>query len=399
MPTVCPDPLAESCGSWKMRTVRLRIAVLSFSWLARDPRLQRQFAALAGDHEVVAIGFGSSGHPAVRTVAIPLRARSWPAKAALAARLLLRDHRAAYWSTQHVRAACAALRCAAWDLIIANDLDALPAALTGAGAAPVIFDAHEYAPRELEESWWWRLLWAPHRRQLCRDTLPRCAAMMTVSPGIAHAYARLGGPTPHLVLNAPPFQQLAPSPPGSGPIRLVHHGVALRIRQLGSVLAAVRALGEGFTLDLLLVPGDPGHLEELQRLAAGCTRIRFLPPVPLADIVATLNRYDLGVHLLPLTSFNNCHALPNKLFEFIQARLGVIVGPSPAMAGIVRRRGVGAVTQGCGVGDLVRVLSSVTTADVARWKAAADAAAGELSAGHGLATIRSMVDSVVRRER
>ena len=48
------------------------------------------------------------------------------------------------------------------------------------------------------------------------------------------------------------------------------------------------------------------------------------------------NQYDVGVFLLPASFPNQVHVLPNKLFDYIQARLAVAIGPSHEMAEVVR---------------------------------------------------------------
>ena len=55
------------------------------------------------------------------------------------------------------------------------------------------------------------------------------------------------------------------------------------------------------------------------------------------EIVDTIAEYDIGLFILSPINFNYYHALPNKLFEFIQARLAIAVSPSPEMARIVHR--------------------------------------------------------------
>ena len=121
---------------------------------------------------------------------------------------------------------------------------------------------------------------------------------------------------------------------GSKPIRLLHMGVADERRRLEDTIAAVRSLSHGFTLDL-----DPVRENEyrrrLERLAAEDDRVRILPPVPSQELLSFANTYDVGVFLLPAMYPNQVHVLPNKLFDYIQARLAVAIGPSPEMAEIV----------------------------------------------------------------
>jgi hypothetical protein len=88
----------------------------------------------------------------------------------------------------------------------------------------------------------------------------------------------------------------------------------------------------------------------------------------MPEISSFINRYDLGVYLLPPDSFNNEHALPNKFFEFVQASLGVVIGPSPEMAALVRRHKLGAVAEDFSPRSLAKVLNSLDKAAVEEFK-------------------------------
>ena len=138
-------------------------------------------------------------------------------------------------------------------------------------------------------------------------------------------------------------------------------------------------LDDRFTLDLILVPSEPAYFDYLRRLARDRPRVRFLDPVPMPEIAARLNHYDLGLYLLEPNSFNNRHALPNKFFEFIQARLAIAIGPSPEMARLVRAHGLGIVADDFDPRSLAASLKGLTTADIDAFKAASHRAAPVLS--------------------
>jgi hypothetical protein len=149
----------------------------------------------------------------------------------------------------------------------------------------------------------------------------------------------------------------------------------------------VMAASAPVTLDLYLVPNDPGYLEEIRQRAlssagdaGGPPRVVLHDPVPYTDLVRTLNEYDLGIHVLPPVNFNNEWALPNKLFDYVQARLGVIVGPSSEMAHYVRTHDLGVVTGDFTADALTRALDVLDRHVVARYKASADGAAEAMSA-------------------
>ena len=120
-------------------------------------------------------------------------------------------------------------------------------------------------------------------------------------------------------------------------------------------------------------------MAELKELAAGDPRIRILDPVPYTELVETLNGYDVGLSIFPPTTFNLAYCLPNKFFDYVQARLGEIVGPSPEMARFVEEYGIGMVLPDFEPSSLAAALDSLTPDLVASWKAASGAHAAELS--------------------
>ena len=125
--------------------------------------------------------------------------------------------------------------------------------------------------------------------------------------------------------------------------------------------------------------------------------MRIHPPVAPHELPATLNAHDVGVYVLPPVSFNHLWALPNKVFDFVQGRLALVVGPSPEMAALVRRHGLGVVTDDFTPESLARALDGLTAEDVRRFKAASDAAAQELSAERQVVGWARAVDTLAAR--
>ncbi|MGO1562813.1 MAG: hypothetical protein ACTHW7_13430, partial [Actinomycetaceae bacterium] len=162
------------------------------------------------------------------------------------------------------------------------------------------------------------------------------------------------------------------------------------------MIEAAGRLPEHITFDLYLMKSDPYHFAELQEQAGATSNVRVLDPVPYADLMSTLNRYDVGIYVLPPNGFNHEHALPNKVFDYVQARLAMLVGPSPEMAAVNREHGLGVVTDGFEVDDIEASLAGLTRDDVTRWKAASHAAAPGLAAESEVEKWGRAIEALVR---
>jgi hypothetical protein len=165
----------------------------------------------------------------------------------------------------------------------------------------------------------------------------------------------------------------------SEPIRLVHSGASLRNRRLETLIDAVTVSSAEVELDLYLMGNDPDYVAELRERASRSGRVRVLDPLPYAELIRRLNSYDVGVHVIAPTNFNNRWSLPNKFFDYVQGRLGLIIGPSPEMQRILEEKQLGAVSGDFGAPALAKVLDSLTIETVRLWKTNANTHARALS--------------------
>lgn len=376
-----------------------RVLVLSYSELAMDARVLRQVRWLKTRYRVVSAAFGASPVDGVEHVTLedlPPYTPGLRHRLKYIAQFILGRFAKLSEANPRDRAAAAQLVGEEWDAIIANDTSSLPLASRLRSRHGILADLHEYAPRQGEESLVFRLTEARHARWILRRYLPSAAAVTTVSQGIAEEYSREFGVLPGVVANAAAFRDAQPRPVGS-PIRIVHSAAPNPARRIEVMIEAFRDTTADVTFDLYLVDDGSGYVSRLRRLADEIDRVRILPPIPNAQLVDTLAGYDLGVHLLPPINFNHRWALPNKLFDYVQARLGLLVGPSPEMQRLVETHGLGAVTEGFTAEALTRSLNRIDAAAVTRWKQGSHLAARELSGEHGLEhferTLRGMIAS------
>ena len=371
------------------------VLTISFSDLGRDPRVNRQIRALKRRYTVIAAGAADPQIDGVRFLLGRMPRRTFVRKLFDAARLVAGQYDRYYWNMAHVAQLRRALDEVRADVVIANDVDALPLAFDVAKTAPVILDAHEYSLGEFG-GLKWRLTRQGYARYLCRTYIRRTSGMMTVADGIAKEYANTFRVSPVVVQNAAPYADLHPTPVAAGVVRMIHHGNAVPGRRIEMMLDVMRMLPDRFRLDLMLLPSVPGYLAKLKSRAAGDPRIRFLPVVPMRELVPATNDYDVGLYLLPPASFNDLHALPNKFFEFVQSRLAIAIGPSPEMAALVKQHGLGVVAGSFRPEALARELIRLDAGQIGAMKQRSHEAARQLSFEREEEKLLALVDRIMQ---
>ncbi len=181
-------------------------------------------------------------------------------------------------------------------------------------------------------------------------------------------------------------------------IRLVHAGTSLPNRNIENMMRATAAATNNVTLDLYLTGTGTPYYESLCKLADDLgERITIHDPVDQEQLISTLNRFDAGLHVLPPTVTNNALALPNKFFDFVQACLAVVIGPTEEMARRVDAFDIGAVSDSFELESLTETLNSLTRAQVEAWKQNSQKAAEVLDVSKMLEVWQEGVDEIIRK--
>ncbi|GAB3229746.1 hypothetical protein GCM10027447_23330 [Glycomyces halotolerans] len=234
----------------------------------------------------------------------------------------------------------------------------------------LLYDAHEFVPGMTNP--------AGHRwlvsQTLYEREYFRCAdAVVTVSEPLADllvAEHRLAE-RPAVVLNTPPRDASAPErtctdvrdacglQPGQ-PLA-VYCGGASEQRGLHTLVGTLEHLPE-FHVALVVNTLDSDYVKRLRGIAAdvGATeRLHLMGYVPYDELPDFLSTADVGVHPLRRGPINHEVALSTKFFEFMQAKIPVVVSDVKAMSESVRTTGIGEVFASEDTGDLAAALKSV----------------------------------------
>jgi hypothetical protein len=375
---------------------RKRILIVSFSDISLDQRVLRQVDYLKESYHISTIAFGAAKLPDVEFFPLSEKRKTFLHKVRRAVRLKLRDYMGYYYDTFEIEKLKQSITGMKFDLIVANDNESLPLVFEIHNEARVLHDAHEYSPRQQEDLFSWRFLMQRYKEWTCEQYLHLCDGVTTVSQGIADEYERVYGVKPEVITNAPNYLSIEPSPIGSDKINMVHHGLASKSRKLELMVDLMELLDDRYSLDMILMPSDQRYLAEIKELCVGKKNIRVLDPLPSESLIAATNSYDIGLLIPKATSFNILHSLPNKFFEFIQARLAVAITPLPEMAAIARKYDCGIVSQDYEPSSMAKELNALTLVRLEQLKAHSSIAARELNSEANMKKLDQIVQRLLK---
>lgn len=345
--------------------MKKRVLILSFSKMHADPRVLRQIAFFEKQgFEIILSGLEYEGGKRF----FPITKAKSPFSRALkfgiiVARLTKVRVKEFLW---HSSLNDLSLQNPKFDLVLANDVETWPLAIELKKThtnAKVIFDAHEQYAKEFSDLWVWKWFHKRFVNYVCEHYIPKADKFITVCDGIARDYANDYEVEAHLILNTPDFEPDLLPGEVNGRVRIIHHGIANRSRKIEKMINLINYLDNRFELKLMLVPTDPIYLLELKELAKG-KAVEFLEPVSTQYISTFINQFDIGIFILEPVNFNYANALPNKFFEFIQARLAIAIGPSPEMKKIVLSEENGVVTKTFDEIEMAQILNSLSDKDI-----------------------------------
>jgi glycosyltransferase involved in cell wall biosynthesis len=361
-----------------------RIALICISPLQHDSRVLRHAALLAGAGHDVRI-FAQAPLPAAAPAPVSVipgpgsdtRVRLGMVLRQAPAALVPASADILYWlSPSRLKARRDLLRFRP-DLVIANDWRALPLAFAARRAcgARIVYDSHEFAPEEFADSRRWRLLARDHVVRIEDRYIRSADAVVTVSDGIADALARRYGlPRPLVIANMPAWQATPFRPTGS-PVTVLYHGAVVPRRGLETLIESIALWPAQFRL-VIRGPAQGGFDQHLSRLAKPLhDRVSLEPPVPPERLIAAAAEADIGIFLLSNSTTHARFAMPNKIFEYMQAGLMVISSDLPEIRRVIEKAGCGALLAADTPAGIAESLAGLDPARIDACKQAALASA------------------------
>ena len=234
------------------------------------------------------------------------------------------------------------------DIFVSNDLDTLPANYLASRIKrkPLVYDSHEYFTEvpELIGRPVVKAIWTWLEKLL----VPRVDAAYTVCDSIAEVYRDLYKVDFKVVRNLPVCSKVERpehQEKSEAQTKIILYQGALNLgRGVGPTIRAMQYL-EGAELWLA---GDGDLTSDLKELVVEMkleSKVKFLGRLPLHQLYEITCQADLGISLEEDLGLNYRFALPNKLFDYIQAGVPVLVSNLPEMMHIVEYYQIGAIAE------------------------------------------------------
>jgi len=231
-----------------------------------------------------------------------------------------------------------------FDIVVANDLDTLPGCFLPAfiKRKKIVYDSHEYFTEvpELISRKLPKITWQIIERLF----LPRIKYSYTVSESIAETYNNKYGISMRVIRNVPYcISNIITDRIKENDKRIILYQGSLNVgRGLEQMIDAMqfvdnatfRIIGHGDIIDILKQRIAQRGLE---------SKVELHGRIPFEDLFEETCKADLGIALEENIGLNYYYALPNKLFDYIQARVPVLISPFPEMQKIVKKYDIGTV--------------------------------------------------------
>jgi glycosyltransferase involved in cell wall biosynthesis len=269
------------------------------------------------------------------------------------------------------------------DVLVSNDLDTLPAVYLASRIknTVLVYDSHEYFTEvpELKNRRFVRRVWEKIESRM----LPHIKFSSTVSPPIAEAY-RLKYNIHMEVIRNLPFRKPIEVKPEFNLRKqsekiIIYQGALNMGRGLEMAIKAMQ-----FTENTQLVIAGQGDVEkelkDLTRSLELTDKVTFVGRISPDKLFDYTVQADLGISLEEDLGLNYRFALPNKVFDYIQAGVPVLVSDLPEVKSLVLQFDVGSINNAKTPAELGALFNEILSDEVQiqAWKLRLKKAAAEL---------------------
>ena len=273
------------------------------------------------------------------------------------------------------------------ELLVANDLDTLLPnyLISKIKGIPLVYDSHEYFTevpelvnrKSVQKTW----------KRIESWIFPKLKSVITVNDSIANLYEKEYGIRPVVIRNVSPIRQpdksLNKSEFGLPEDKyiLILQGSGINIdRGAEEMVEAMQYIDSA----VLLIVGGGDVIHILKRKVDELKledKVIFKPKQAYEQLYNLTSLADIGLTLDKETNINYRYSLPNKLFDYIQARIPVLSSQLPEIEKIINEFDIGDFIPSHDPEEIARVANEILANHelMSRWKKNVNFAASQIN--------------------
>lgn len=226
-------------------------------------------------------------------------------------------------------------------VLLANDLDTLAASFLVSRKLniPLVYDSHEiFTEMPAVNGRFAQKIW----RQLERNLVPKINYMITASDSYATWFEKKYLIKKPVVVQNFPVKISQPDEieAENEPKIILYQGVINPSRGLDKVIPAMKTIGNA----QLWIAGDGPKRKEYEALTKSFKleqKIKFLGKLPPSELRKLTGKADVGLSIEENNGESYYYSLPNKISDYIQAGIPIVVSNFPEMKRIIEAFEVG----------------------------------------------------------
>lgn len=231
----------------------------------------------------------------------------------------------------------------------------------------VIYEAQELSVDQYSNSFIGKIIWKIEENRYIKKVDAIITTNIQRAKILKERYNLLE--MPYIIHNIPKLNKNKINVNGiSDPIKLLYSGIYTELRGLEQIVASIEYVSDNFELHLLGYGNLETKLLEIIKKKNIENKVIFHDPVPYNQVVNEISKYDLGIVTYLPTNLNNYYCSPNKLYEYIQAGLGIISINLPEPQEVIAKYHNGILFNSYEPLEIANTINTIQREDILKFK-------------------------------